>query len=115
VHTPEFDVERDLDKLRRAVLDLRVDYPVAIVNDNAIWTAFNSRCWARGTAVRFHVRIAGQPPGTVHGNDVDDHGIGMATEPGLYQLVRHPGSVSERTCDNTFLDPGVHAYAVTFG
>jgi thiol-disulfide isomerase/thioredoxin len=45
VHTPELDVERDLDNVRRAVTDLRVDYPVVIDNDYAIWDAFGNRYW----------------------------------------------------------------------
>jgi thiol-disulfide isomerase/thioredoxin len=45
VHTPEFDVEHDLDNVRRAVKELRVDYPVAIDNDYAIWNAFNNQYW----------------------------------------------------------------------
>lgn len=45
VHTPEFDVERDLDNVRRAVMDLRVDYPVAVDNDYAIWSAFDNHDW----------------------------------------------------------------------
>jgi thiol-disulfide isomerase/thioredoxin len=45
VHTPEFDVEHDLDNVRRAMKDLRVDYPVAIDNDYAIWDAFGNRYW----------------------------------------------------------------------
>jgi thiol-disulfide isomerase/thioredoxin len=255
VHTPEFDVEHDLDNVRRAVNDLRVDYPVAVDNDYAIWRAFNNHYWpalyfvdaqgqirhhrfgegdyeesemilqqlltdagitgigqdlvsvdaggaeaaadwvslrspenylgyqrtenfassdgavvetphvyvaperlrlnhwalagdwtvqaqgtvlnqphgriayrfhardlhlvmgpsARGTPVRFFVRIDGQPPGAAHGTDVDDQGNGTVTEPRLYQLIRQPGPVSERTFEITFLDPGVHAYAFTFG
>jgi thiol-disulfide isomerase/thioredoxin len=255
VHTPEFDVEHDLDNVRRAVEELRVDYPVAVDNDYAIWTAFDNHYWpalyfvdaqgqirhhrfgeggyaqaemvlqqlltdagaggigpdlvavdargveaaadwdslrssenylgyertenfasaddavldtphgyaaparlrlnhwapvgdwtvqaqavvlndaegriayrfhardlhlvmgpaARGTPVRFRVRIDGQPPGAAHGTDVDDQGNGSVTEPRLYQLVRQPGPVTERTFEITFLDPGVHAYAFTFG
>jgi thiol-disulfide isomerase/thioredoxin len=255
VHTPEFDVEHDLDNVQRAVKDLRVDYPVAVDNDYAIWNAFNNHYWpalyfvdaqgqirhhrfgegnyeesemilqqlltdagisdigqdlvkveaggaeaaadwdslrspenylgyqrtenfaspngdvvetsriyvaperlplnhwalagdwtvqeqdtvlnhtdgrivyrfhardlhlvmgpaAHGPPVRFHVRIDGQPPGAAHGTDVDDQGNGTATEPRLYQLIRQPGPVSERTFEITFLDPGVHAYAFTFG
>jgi thiol-disulfide isomerase/thioredoxin len=42
VHTPEFDVEHDLDNVRRAVKNLRVDYPVAVDNDYAIWSAFDN-------------------------------------------------------------------------
>jgi Thioredoxin like C-terminal domain len=31
------------------------------------------------------------------------------------QLVRQPGPVTERTFEISFLDPGVQAYAFTFG
>jgi len=255
VHTPEFDFEHDHDNVRRAVKDLRVDYPVAIDSDYAIWNAFNNHYWpafyfvdahgqirhhrfgegeyemsemilqqllteagsrgigqdlvavdARGveaaadwaslrspenylgaertqnfalfpgpvlgtrrgyaapprlalnhwaltgawtvqaqdtvlhqaggrilyrfhardlhlvmapvapqTPVRFQVRIDGQPPGAAHGTDVDDQGNGTLTQPRLYQLIRQPGPVTERTFEITFLDPGVAAYAFTFG
>jgi thiol-disulfide isomerase/thioredoxin len=70
---------------------------------------------AQGTPVRFHVRIDGQPPGAAHGTDVDDQGHGTVTEPRLYQLIRQPGPVTEHTFEATFLDPGVQAYAFTFG
>jgi thiol-disulfide isomerase/thioredoxin len=255
VHTPEFDVERDLDNVRRAVKDLRVDYPVVIDNDYVIWDAFGNRYWpalyfvdaqgqirhhrfgegdyeqseaimqrllteagtgrighelvlvdaggveaaadwdslwspenylghgrtenfaspngavldtphgyaaparlalnqwalagnwtvgrqaivlnqaggriayrfhardlhmvmaplAPGTSVRFRVGLDGQPPGAAHGTDLDDQGNGTLTDPRLYQLVRQPGPVGERTFEITFLDPGVQAYAFTFG
>ena len=45
VHTPEFTFEQNLDSVRRAAKDTRVDYPVAIDNDNAIWRAFNNQYW----------------------------------------------------------------------
>jgi hypothetical protein len=70
---------------------------------------------APGTAVRFRVRLDGAPPGPAHGSDVDDQGSGTLTQPRLYQLLRQPGPISERTFEATFLDPGVHASAVTFG
>jgi thiol-disulfide isomerase/thioredoxin len=255
VHTPEFDVEHDLDNLRRAATDLRVDYPVAVDNDYAIWDAFSNRYWpalyfvdaqgqirhhrfgegdyerseatmqrllteagvagigqdlvsvdpggveaaadwdslwspenylgyqrtenfaspngavlgtrhvyaaparlalnhwalsgdwtvqrqaivlhqaegriayrfhardlhlvmgpaAPGTSIRCRVLVDGQPPGAAHGTDVDDQGNGTVTEPRLYQLVRQPGPVTDRTFEITFLDPGVQAYGFTFG
>jgi thiol-disulfide isomerase/thioredoxin len=255
VHTPEFGFEHDLDNVRREVEDLGVDYPVAIDNDYAIWTAFSNHYWpalyfvdaqgqirhhrfgegdyqmsemilqqllaeagsggtdqdlvsvdARGVEVaadwaslrspenylgyertdsfvapngaildtpyayaaptrlrlnhwalsgdwtvkqqaivlnqaggrilyRFHARdlhlvmapttpagpirfrvlLDEQPPGAAHGTDVDDQGNGTLTQPRLYQLIRQPGAVSERTFEITFLDPGVQAYAFTFG
>jgi thioredoxin family protein/myotubularin protein len=68
-----------------------------------------------GGPVRFRVHLDDQPPGAAHGSDVDDQGDGTLTEPRLYQLVRQPGPVTERTFEITFLDPGVQAYAFTFG
>src|SRR5262245_45882198 len=45
VHTPEFAFERDVDNVRRAAADLRVDYPVAIDSDCAVWHAFTNHYW----------------------------------------------------------------------
>jgi thiol-disulfide isomerase/thioredoxin len=45
VHTPEFAFEKDADNVRRAVKDMRIDYPVAIDSDYAIWRAFNNAYW----------------------------------------------------------------------
>ena len=255
VHTPEFDVEHDLDNVRRAVKELRVHYPVAVDNDYTIWSAFDNHYWpalylvdaqgkirhhrfgeggyeesemilqqllaeagsggigqdlvsvdptgveaaadwdslrspenylgyqrtenftsadgavldtphvyalptrlrlnqwalagdwtvkrqaivlnapdggivyrfhARdlhlvmgpatpGTPVRFRVLLDGQPPAAAHGTDVDEAGDGTVTRPRLYQLIRQPGPITERTFEITFLDPGVQAYAFTFG
>jgi Thioredoxin like C-terminal domain/AhpC/TSA family len=70
---------------------------------------------ARGTSARFHVLIDGQPPGAAHGIDVDRGGGGTVTEQRLYQLVRQHGTVTDHTFETAFLDPGVQAYAFTFG
>jgi thiol-disulfide isomerase/thioredoxin len=255
VHTPEFPFEKDPDNVRRAVREMRIDYPVAIDNDYAVWSAFDNHYWpalyfadagglirhhhfgegeyqqsemvlqqllaeagsagagpelvsvdargaeaaadwdslwspenylgyertenfaspggavlskrhaytapaelrlnhwalsgdwtmeeqaitlntpnghiayrfhardlhlvmgpaARGTPVRFRVLIDGEPPGAAHGTDVDDQGNGTVTQPRLYQLIRQRAPVTERTFEITFLDPGVQAYAFTFG
>jgi thiol-disulfide isomerase/thioredoxin len=254
IHTPEFDVERDLDNVRQAARDLRVDYPIATDNDYAIWEAFGNHYWpalyvldahgevrhrglgegdydrservlrhllteagasgigrelvsvegrgveapadwdslrsgetylgyermenfvsdtraldarqvytlpadlplnrwalsgdwtvrrqavvlnrpegriayrfhardlhlvmapiVRGESVRIQVRIDGQVPGAAHGIDVDDLGEGTVTEPRLYQLVRQSGRISDRTFQITVRDPGLSAYALTFG
>ena len=65
--------------------------------------------------VRFRVVLDGEPPGAAHGFDTDEHGEGTVTEPRLYQLIRQPGRVTERTFEIAFLDTGVHAYVFTFG
>ncbi len=65
--------------------------------------------------VRFRVLVDGLPPGAAHGVDVDDEGNGVVREPRLYQLVRQPGRIRERTFEITFLDPGLQGYVFTFG
>ncbi len=255
VHTPEFAFERDLDNIRRAVRGLKIEYPLAIDNDYAIWRAFKNQYWPalyfidargrvrqhhfgegeyersekavqrllaetgaavsdpsvvaveaagveapadwgnlrspenyigyqrtehfasperierdrrrlysgplrlalnqwalagdwtmgsqaavlnsptgritcrfhardlhlvmgparQGVSVRFRVAIDGQPPGPAHGADVDDRGDGVVAEQRLYQLIRQPTPISDRTFDIEFLDAGVEAFAFTFG
>jgi SAM-dependent methyltransferase len=69
---------------------------------------------ARGP-IPFRVLLDGQPPGSLHGVDVDDDGNGVLREGRLYQLVRQPDTVRERTLEITFLEAGAEAYAFTFG
>ncbi|MEN4950889.1 cytochrome c biogenesis protein DipZ [Stenotrophomonas sp. TWI819] len=68
-----------------------------------------------GKPVRFRVRIDGQAPGAAAGGDISADGEGRVDENRLYQLIRQSGAVQERTFEIEFLDPGVHAYAFTFG
>jgi hypothetical protein len=65
--------------------------------------------------VRFKVTLDGQPPGAAHGVDTDDAGNGTVTGQRLYQLIRQQGAIGNRTFSIEFLDPGVEAYAFTFG
>jgi thiol-disulfide isomerase/thioredoxin len=65
--------------------------------------------------VRFRVLLDGQPPGASHGLDVDAQGNGVATEQRLYQLIRQPHPIADRTFQIEFVDPGVEAFAFTFG
>jgi hypothetical protein len=41
----QFPFERNLDNVRRAVRQRRIEYPVVIDNDYAIWRAFNNHYW----------------------------------------------------------------------
>ena len=45
VHSPEFEFEKNLDNIRQAVKDMRVDYPVAIDSEHAVWRAFGNQYW----------------------------------------------------------------------
>jgi thiol-disulfide isomerase/thioredoxin len=249
VHTPEFPFERDVENVRRAVKEMRIDYPVAIDSDYGVWNAFANRYWpalyladregrlrfehfgegryeeseravqellgvddglvsvegedieapadwdelaspetyvgyARGerfaspgggladerrgyaapetlrlnqwalagdwtigaesavvheaggrlafrfrardlhlvlkpaepgATVRFRVLLDGEAPGPAAGSDLDEQGNGTVSFPRLYQLVRQPGGVQERTFEITFLEPGARVYVFTFG
>jgi len=69
----------------------------------------------RGTAVPFRVRVDGAPTGDAHGGDIDEEGHGTVVQQRLYQLIREPGPITDRTFEITFLEPGAEAYAFTFG
>lgn len=45
VHAPEFSFEKNLNNIRWAVKDLRVDHPVAVDTDHVIWRAFRNNYW----------------------------------------------------------------------
>ena len=70
---------------------------------------------AAGKPVRFQVSVDGKAPGPDHGADIDAQGNGLVAETRLYQLLRQSGGVAARTFEVRFLDPGVEAYAFTFG
>ncbi|NEJ19770.1 redoxin family protein [Rhizobium leguminosarum] len=65
--------------------------------------------------IRFQVEIDGKAPGPDHGSDIDADGNGTVIATRLYQLVRQSGTVAARNFEIRFLDPGVQAYAFTFG
>jgi hypothetical protein len=54
-------------------------------------------------------------PGEGHGSDTDANGTGAVQGHRLYQLIRQKGAVEDRTFEIEFLDPGVQAFAFTFG
>jgi cytochrome c biogenesis protein CcdA/thiol-disulfide isomerase/thioredoxin len=45
VHAPEFAFEKNIGNVKQAVAKLRIDYPVAVDNDYAIWRAFSNEYW----------------------------------------------------------------------
>ena len=45
VHTPEFSFEHEPDGVRRAVAERAIDYPVALDDDYAVWSAFDNHYW----------------------------------------------------------------------
>lgn len=243
VHTPEFEFEKNMDNVRRAVKELRLPFPIAVDNDYGVWRAFSNSAWpalylidaqgrlryrhlgeeeyersekmiqellaeagaadvpgdlvsvegkgaeaaadwaslrspetylgperaqnrvhaaprrlrlnqwaasgswtpkrqaivsgkpngriahrfhardlhlvmgpaVAGSAIRFRVLIDGKPPGAAHGLDIDAQGNGTLTGQRMYQLIRQPGPIADRTFEIEFLDAGAEAFAFTFG
>ena len=69
VHTPEFPFEHAVDNVRRAVRQMRIEHPVVIDNDYAIWRAFGNQYWpalyfidARGRVREHHFGEAEYEP-----------------------------------------------------
>ena len=65
--------------------------------------------------MKFRVSIDGQPPGAAHGLDVDEQGVGTASEQRLYQLIRQTGPIADRQFEIEFLGPGAEVFCFTFG
>ena len=57
VHTPEFPFEKNPENVRRAVKETRVDYPVVIDSNYAIWRAFDNEYWPALYFADTHGRI----------------------------------------------------------
>jgi thiol-disulfide isomerase/thioredoxin len=45
VHTPEFSFEHEIDRVRQATKERGIDYPVALDNEYAVWSAFDNHYW----------------------------------------------------------------------
>jgi cytochrome c biogenesis protein CcdA/thiol-disulfide isomerase/thioredoxin len=70
---------------------------------------------ADGKPVRFRVTIDGHVPDADAGADIKPDGTGIVTDERLYQLIRLKGEVGDHDFVIEFLDPGVRAFAFTFG
>jgi thiol-disulfide isomerase/thioredoxin len=45
VHAPEFSFEKNVDNVRWAAKEMRVDYSIAVDSDHVIWRAFKNQYW----------------------------------------------------------------------
>ena len=45
VHTPEFSFEHEINRIRPAIKERGIDYPVAVDNHYKIWRAFDNHYW----------------------------------------------------------------------
>ena len=47
VHTPEFDFEKEIENVQKAVVKEKIKYPVVLDNDFSTWRAYKNRYWPR--------------------------------------------------------------------
>lgn len=45
VHTPEFPFEYEIENVSQAVKDRRIEYPIAVDSEYAVWTGFSNHYW----------------------------------------------------------------------
>lgn len=57
VHTPEFDFEKELENVKKALKKYDVDWPVVLDNKNQIWDAFGNRYWPAKYLIDHHGKI----------------------------------------------------------
>lgn len=63
VHAPEFGFERDVRRVRKAVGDGQLGYPIVLDNDFAIWRAFGNQAWPTFHLVDAQGRVRHQQVG----------------------------------------------------
>jgi thiol-disulfide isomerase/thioredoxin len=95
VHTPEFDVEKDVESIRHAAKQMRINYPIAIDSDYRIWRAFNNEYWPALYIV--------DAQGHIRHHQFGEGGYGQS-ELIIRQLLAEPGN-SAFTDDLTSVDP----------
>jgi thiol-disulfide isomerase/thioredoxin len=47
IHTPEFEFEKDINNVKKAVEKFGIKYPVVLDNDYSTWNAYKNRYWPR--------------------------------------------------------------------
>jgi hypothetical protein len=65
--------------------------------------------------LKFRVTIDGQPPHSSKGLDISGSGEGVLAQPRLYQLLRQPSPLVDRTFEIEFSDRTAEAHDFTFG
>ena len=86
VHTPEFDFEKDRQRVERAAERYRLEQPIYLDNDHGYWKALGNRYWPSFYLVDRQGRIRAQDVGELH-RDTDK---GNAFEAILRDLLAEP-------------------------
>lgn len=91
VHTPEFEFEKDIGNLSKAVKDFSLDYPILQDNEFATWRAYRNRYWP----AKYLIDTNGRIRYTHFGEGSYDE-----TEQWIRKLLEEAGSVTNESIDN---------------
>lgn len=93
VHTPEFSFEHSIGNIRWALKDMRIDYPIAVDSDYAIWRVFNNEYWPAAYFIdaKGHIRHHQFGEGDYQGSETMIQRL--LSEAGMSGFDRNPVSV----------------------
>jgi thiol-disulfide isomerase/thioredoxin len=74
IHTPELDIEKREDNVRKAIEDLEIRYPVLIDNNAVNWRRYGVDCWPSVFLIDKHGRIRRKWEGELQWNGQDGFG-----------------------------------------
>ena len=100
VHSPEFDFEKNVDNIRRAINDYGVAWPVAVDSDMATWNAYRNQYWP----AEYLIDKSGRIRHTHFGEGESD-----VTERAIQQLLAEGGGSAPNTLASA--DPGLSSDA----
>ena len=69
IHSPEFDYERERDKIVAKVKKFGLKHPIMIDNDHAYWRAMRNQYWPAFYLIDKQGRVRGQFVGETHAGD----------------------------------------------
>lgn len=90
VHTPEFEHEKDLDRIRAKVAEFGLHHPVMVDSDRAYWQAMDNRYWPAYYLIDREGRVAAAYAGETHAGDRQARTIEAAIEQLLGAPARAP-------------------------
>jgi thiol-disulfide isomerase/thioredoxin len=99
VHAPEFSFERNINNVRWAVTDMRIDYPIAVDNDQAIWRAFKNQYWPALYFIDSRGRVRHHQFGEGSYEQAEMIIQGLLREAGVDGVSREPVKVDARGLD----------------
>lgn len=102
VHSPEFQFEKDPDRVLRSVTDMRLHYPIAVDSHHAIWRAFGNQYWPALYVVDAQGRIR---------HHVFGEGNYEQTETVIRQLLQESGARTREEHTTQALGTGAEAEA----